>query len=400
MGEFCVVGRDSERLEIRTFLDRASESSTGSSLYIAGCPGTGKTLCVKSTINEWSKTLQSSCPQVVYVNAMGLKSPIHIFTKIAEQLSSSGISRILKTKRKRSVLKEAHGEVCADITDGISKVVTAVSRKKTLIVIDELDRLCPTLAASKSRDARKVSQLEIELLVSLLKLSTRSSTWLCVIGIANSVDLAANLDLYYGSRCFAQSLTFTPYSPAELKAILSAATGNRMDSAALELCVRKVASVHGDCRKAIDVCRQAVCHAGNGNVGIRETAKLLDQCYRGAFDSDAALRTLPLQQLLVLAAACNVAVAEPQSEEFAFNSLRRGLQDSARTLNLPSCQASAGVSSLVEQAVALSQCGLIQLKDPGKGRLGTWRLQVPAEALRATLNQTNALIATALVNIN
>ena len=392
-----VIGRENERQEIRSFLDRASDLKVGSSLYIAGCPGTGKTLCVQSTIQEWSTDSKENPSVTVYVNAMGLKSPIHIFAKIADQITKSPLSRIVGRRKRKKC--DVSGEYSIDITDGVSRVVNAVStRKKTLVIIDELDRLCPTLAASKCRDFRRVNHHEIELIASLLKLSTKATSWLCVIGIANSVDLAVNLDLYYGSRCFSESITFAPYTSGELRSILASVTGDRMDNAALELCVRKVASVHGDCRKAIDVCRQAVTAARSDTavVGIMDTAKLIDQCYRSAFDSDASLRALPFQQLLVLAAACNVALAEPKIEQFAFSVLKQSFQETTRLLNLPSRQATAGVSSLVEQATALGQCGLLQLKDPSKGRLGTWRLQVPAGSLRATLNQTNALIATAV----
>ena len=128
-----------------------------------------------------------------------------------------------------------------------------------------------------------------------------------------------------------------------------------------------------------------------------QTIKVLDRCYRSTFDSEAALRTLPLQQLLVLAAACSVASGNVGSEEFPFSALRRGLTVTAASLGLPSTQTAASVSSLLDQAVALSQCGLIGMRDPAKGRLGVWRLLVPAEALKTTLVNTNALIAKALI---
>ena len=66
-------------------------------------------------------------------------------------------------------------------------------------------------------------------------------------------------------------------------------------------------------------------------------------------------------------------------------------------MNLPATHTS-GTSAILDQAVALSQCGLIALRDATKGRMGTWKLQIPPQALKHTLTATNSLIASALAN--
>ena len=89
-------------------------------------------------------------------------------------------------------------------------------------------------------------------------------------GIANALDLTDRIlpRLTSHSRCKPQLLHFPPYTREEIAVILSARVGQEagggevvVDRAAIEFCARKVSSVHGDLRKALDICRsvQSMC---------------------------------------------------------------------------------------------------------------------------------------------
>ena len=84
-------------------------------------------------------------------------------------------------------------------------------------------------------------------------------------GIANALDLTDRIlpRLTSHARCKPRLLHFPPYTREEIAAILNARVGAGregggevvMDRAAIEFCARKVSSVHGDLRKALDICR-------------------------------------------------------------------------------------------------------------------------------------------------
>ena len=83
-------------------------------------------------------------------------------------------------------------------------------------------------------------------------------------GIANALDLTDRIlpRLTSHTHCKPRLLHFPPYTREEIVTILKARVGGReegegviVDSAAIEFCARKVSSVHGDLRKALDICR-------------------------------------------------------------------------------------------------------------------------------------------------
>lgn len=82
-------------------------------------------------------------------------------------------------------------------------------------------------------------------------------------GIANALDLTDRIlpRLTAHAHCKPRLLHFPPYTREEIASILSARVGKGaggevvVDKAAIEFCARKVSAVHGDLRKALDICR-------------------------------------------------------------------------------------------------------------------------------------------------
>ena len=54
------------------------------------------------------------------------------------------------------------------------------------------------------------------------------------------------------------------------------------------------------------------------------------------------------------------------------------------------------MTSLMEHVVALSNSGLMTVKEASRSKPAVWRLNCPADSLEETLKKTNYLIATAL----
>ena len=87
--------------------------------------------------------------------------------------------------------------------------------------------------------------------------------WSVSTGIANALDLTDRIlpRLTAHARCKPHLLHFPPYTREEIVAILRGRVGREgggevvVDKAAIEFCARKVSAVHGDLRKALDICR-------------------------------------------------------------------------------------------------------------------------------------------------
>ncbi|EER11805.1 origin recognition complex subunit, putative, partial [Perkinsus marinus ATCC 50983] len=115
-----------------------------------------------------------------------------------------------------------------------------------------------------------------------------------------------------------KELVFKPYTHEQLKSILiqrlSSTISNNASSSSciiddhitwLDLASRKVAAIHGDCRKVLDVCRHTITGQISDKkmeVTAMDTIKVLNKCYRKDDDNIAkALEYLPFQQQVVLA---------------------------------------------------------------------------------------------------
>jgi origin recognition complex subunit 1 len=97
------------------------------------------------------------------------------------------------------------------------------------------------------------------LLYNLFEWSSRADAQLALVGISNTVDLPERLLPRLNSRMGLCRVPFLPYAHAELSQILKARLGELavFEGSGLELAARKVASVSGDIRRALEICRRA-----------------------------------------------------------------------------------------------------------------------------------------------
>ncbi|KAG5603066.1 hypothetical protein H5410_034436 [Solanum commersonii] len=261
-----LVCREVENNRILEFCKQAVEQEKAGSLYICGCPGTGKSLSmekVNKVLVNWAKESGFQAPDTLSLNCSSLSNTSDIFGKILDKI---------KLRRKINSCTSPLQYLQKMFSEKQQSAVT----KMLLIVADELDYLI-----TKDR----------AVLHELFMLTTLPFSRFILIGIANAIDLADKfLPKLQSLNCKPAVVTFRAYSKDQIISILqqrlkpvlcylhkawckSFLMVNRVTNnftveqafpytvfqpQALELCARKVASASGDMRKALWICRSAI----------------------------------------------------------------------------------------------------------------------------------------------
>lgn len=224
-----LVCRDEQISAMEDFLTDHLEKGKPGSLYVSGAPGTGKTACLNSILDD----MENDHIKKVFLNCMSLKTSASIYGKIVLELGLK-----LQGSEKENVRL-------------VEKTLVA-SKHPILIVLDEIDQL-----DSKNQ----------EVLYSIFEWPSLEGSKLVLVGIANALDLTDRIlpRLQARPTFKPKLLHFPPYSKAEIVKIIN----QRIQEAgldgiqiirpgAIQFLAGKVASVAGDVRKALDVCRRAV----------------------------------------------------------------------------------------------------------------------------------------------
>ncbi|XP_039596312.1 cell division control protein 6 homolog [Polypterus senegalus] len=226
-----LLSREKETEAIRTFITKHVGKKQTASLYISGAPGTGKTACLSRILHDFKDELNGV--QCIFVNCMSLRSSQAVFPLVAEKLAVTAKSR----------------PAGKDIGKKLEKLVTSPGAP-VLLILDEMDQL-----DSKGQD----------ILYTIFEWPWLENSRLCLIGIANALDLTDRILPRLQARpgCKPQLLNFAPYTRQQLAEIvqdrLTQVSGELvLDAMAIQFCARKVSAVSGDARKALDICRRAV----------------------------------------------------------------------------------------------------------------------------------------------
>ncbi|KAL4592707.1 hypothetical protein LXL04_005710 [Taraxacum kok-saghyz] len=232
------VCREVEQKRIVEFCRQCVEQDKAGSLYVCGCPGTGKSLSmenVNKSLAVWAKETGGELPQVLTINCTSLSTTSEIFNKILENSQPHK-----KVNNRSTPLRQ--------IQQLYSQKQQSTGTKMMLVIADELDYLI-----TKDR----------VVLHDLFMLTTLPFSKLILIGIANAIDLADRfLPKLQSLNCKPMVLSFRAYSMDQiimiLKQRLMALPYTVFQPQALELCARKVAASSGDMRKALGICRAAI----------------------------------------------------------------------------------------------------------------------------------------------
>ena len=282
--------REKERGDVLGALRAAVlEGTLGGSLYLSGTPGTGKTATVHQALRELAADKSLPPFRELFVNGMKLTSAyevrsilwevehaphawipmciqlthacaLHVYTQVYSILWEALTGAAVKPQRAMELLER---RFAAPLVSAASKGNGAagggkgghgggynMKRKgaieKVILVLDELDYL---VTAKQS------------VIYNLFEWATRGASSLVVVGISNTMDLPERLLPRVESRLNIRRVNFLPYSHQDIAAILSDRLGTLDAFAAgdggVELCARKVSSVSGDVRRALEVCRLA-----------------------------------------------------------------------------------------------------------------------------------------------
>nr|AAK68875.1 cell division control protein 6 [Arabidopsis thaliana] len=264
-----VVCREDEQRRVFEFVKGCMEQKKAGSLYICGCPGTGKSLSmekVRLQAEEWAKQAGLHCPETVSVNCTSLTKSTDIFSKILGNYESGKkangsfsplqqLQRLFSQKQQQS-----RSKMMLIIADEMDYLIT-----RDRGVLHELFMLT-TLPFSRCILIGTVfCVINVHFLksVSYGQTSFKFKVRICPPGVANAIDLADRfLPKLKSLNCKPLVVTFRAYSKDQILRILQerlvALPFVAFQSNALEICARKVSAASGDMRKALCVCRSAL----------------------------------------------------------------------------------------------------------------------------------------------
>lgn len=294
-----LIGRSKEVSEIEDFIQQHVNKCQTGSMYISGAPGTGKTSCLMSVIENWEKKISYA-----FVNCMSVSNPIDIYASIAREFKLP--STVVSSSSK-------------NIVKSLEKFVTK-SDSMNVLILDEIDHL-----DTKGQ----------EVLYYLFQWPQLPKSSLILIGIANALDLTDRLlPRLHAFKCEPKLMHFQPYSREQIVEILEDRLSKVenvqvIKPVAIQLCARKIAACTGDIRKALDVCRRAIemvenkrktnfalqstsddrCNPGSPMKGspalcvdISDVSAVLHEVYGSRLKTSETSQvvTMPLQQMILL----------------------------------------------------------------------------------------------------
>eukprot|EP00940_MAST-03C_sp_MAST-3C-sp2_P001335 g1335.t1 len=341
---------------IATFIRDHVKRQIGGAMYICGSPGTGKTISVHRALRKVACSSMSSSPDSSARKKRGWQQrrPEHVQLlrlraalareDLADACLSGESERPLRCDIFQSnamgwhsdgqvfahmckVFRLHQGTLCTQCRhrdfgrcDRVASAKAMLKcrllhrqgvalRSMAVVVIDEIDGLC-----------RAGKRLALGPLHQLFEWASIPGSRLVLLGIANGVNV---IDRYFprlrALRSDPEMLVFEPYTSEQIENILLrrlAGTGALEDQSGsdapilpksvLEFCAKKVATVSGDARAALDACRQALEGLRDGaGVGMRDMARVLRQ----SFGSQASKRitNLPTEAQLLF---CVIAVLQ------------------------------------------------------------------------------------------
>ncbi|KAK2609013.1 Origin recognition complex, subunit 1 [Conoideocrella luteorostrata] len=226
--------REGEFSLVYSHLEAAISDGTGNCIYISGTPGTGKTATVREVIARLEEAVGSDELDdfiFVEINGMKITDPHQSYTLLWEALRAERASP-------------------AQALDLLEREFSNPSPRRVpcVVLMDELDQLVTKNQA---------------VMYNFFNWPTLRHSRLIVLAVANTMDLPERtLSNKISSRLGLTRITFPGYSHEQLMKIiesrLEGASGDVVDSDAVQFASRKVAAVSGDARRALDICRRAV----------------------------------------------------------------------------------------------------------------------------------------------
>ncbi|KAI3404652.2 ORC1 [Candida oxycetoniae] len=234
-------GREDEFMSIWANLESAINEGSGCCIYVSGVPGMGKTATIKEVIRQMSELADTDTGEIgkfdfLEINGLKLLSPTVAYCMLWEQIT--GGDRIVDANAV--ILLEEY----------FKKEDT--SRRPLVVLMDELDQ---------------IAQGKSNVMYNFFNWPTYSTSKLIVIAVANTMDLPERmLSNKVSSRMGLRRIQFKGYTFAQLGEIIKRRLDDLTKNSKYKVIVgedaigfasRKVASVSGDARRVLTICRRA-----------------------------------------------------------------------------------------------------------------------------------------------
>lgn len=357
--------REEEYQNIYNFIEDKIKHNTGGCLYISGVPGTGKTATTHEVISALRDDVENGSLRkfkFVDVNGMRMTTPKQVYSAIWSQLTGEK-----RTADHASELLEAK--------------FAGSGRNKgepILMLVDELDQLM-----TRKQDV----------LYRMFDWPQRSK--LIVVAIANTFDLPERVMMRrVQSRLGLSRETFNPYTFKQLEEIIRGRLGPNLtrlfEDSGLGFISRKVASLSGDARRCLEICRQAV----EQSIIRYEETKDPKSVYIRLQDVVAAVNAVSCNPAIIMMKACpTFAQIFLRGVVAAFRSL--GVEEASVEDVIDHARVIANVDGerlpqyfeLVQQAGYLEVCGILMVDNLANGIHALVRLNVSPEDVLFALNK-------------
>ena len=230
--------REQEFKTVYDHLESAIASGLGTTIYISGTPGTGKTATVREVVASLNGAMEREEVDdflFIEINGMKVTDPNQSYALLWEALTGQ---RVAASQALQLLNREFSRP--------------SPRRVPCVVLMDELDQL-----ATRNN----------QVMYNFFNWPGLRHSRLIVLAVANTMDLPERtLSNKISSRLGLTRVTFAGYSHAQLMRIIEArlegVKGKNgecvVESDAVQFAARKVAQVSGDARRALDVCRRAV----------------------------------------------------------------------------------------------------------------------------------------------
>lgn len=252
--------REKEKTIIRDFIKSGLRNrGSSTSLYISGMPGTGKTATTLEVIRSLQNDKSGKKFQFIHINGMQLNNSSVMYTLIHKEITG-----VKQKPTSAAVSLDAYFKKRKDLSERNLK-----NQKMIVLLVDELDAL-----VTKKQT----------LLYNLFDWPSNKNSGLIILAIANTMDLPERFLVKIKSRIGESRLVYQPYNLSQIKQIIMSrlhgkALKEMLDPVSLtsffpqnsiEIVSKKVSSLSGDIRRALQVCRRATEMAKADNTKVEK----------------------------------------------------------------------------------------------------------------------------------
>ncbi|KAG9089988.1 Origin recognition complex, subunit 1 [Ceratobasidium sp. 370] len=250
--------RDNELLRVLGDVADLVTSGVGGCVYISGLPGTGKTATVHAVIRELKgMAMRNEISPFSYVEINGLRipEPSAAYALLWEAISGHDATQ--------------HGHLSVSSKEALRRLTrhfnsgSSAGSHACVVLMDELDQMVTA---------------KQDVVYNFFNWPNLPQSNLVMIAVANTHDLPERtMSAKVRSRLGMERINFEAYTVQQLVEIVNArlevAKSGQANQAqvmkpdAINFAARKVASIFGDARRVLDVCRRAVevCYSPKGS---------------------------------------------------------------------------------------------------------------------------------------